>query len=78
MSKPDFGMRDMSEPAFWFSVRFGEELSSGALIVMNTRSFTKAIKDADVYDLNSLKNRPCQIDVEGNTVNFVKILSKNA
>lgn len=77
MSQPDFGMRDMSYPGFWFEVSFGETLSSGALIILSAKQMADAMQEADIYDLKSLKNHPCQVDVDdSNTVSFVKILKR--
>lgn len=79
MTQPDFGMRDMSYPAFWFSVSFGENLNSGALIVLSMKEMAEYMKEADIYDLGSLKDHPCQIDVVGTgsgTVHFIRILKR--
>lgn len=79
MSQPDFGMRDMSYPNFWFSVSFGENLSSGALIVLSAKQMAGIMKEADIYNLKALKDHPCQIDVDGlgaATVTFIKILKR--
>jgi len=75
MTEPKYGMRDMGSPAFWFSVSFGADLMGGALIVLSIKEMGKAIKDAAIYELKNLNNHPCQIEVENNCVNFVKILS---
>lgn len=84
MSQPDFGMRDMNEPAFWFEVRFGEDLSFGSLIVLSKEEMAQQMKDANIYSLNSLKDHPCQIETEaedtmsnwGKSIKFVKIIKK--
>lgn len=75
MSEPHFGMKDMSYPAFSFSVCWGENLNYGALIILNSKEFSKVVKEADVYDMKYLKGSPCQIEVsDENVVSFVKIL----
>lgn len=74
MSEPEFGMRDMFEPGFWFSVKFGADLSEGALIIMSVIHFSEMIKEEGIYSLKSLKDSPCQIDVTDNAVTFVKVL----
>ncbi len=77
MTAPKFGMRDMSRPGFWFTVSFGEELSSGALIILPTDEMSEIIKDhTGVYDMSKLDGAPCQIDVTDNIVTFVKVLEK--
>lgn len=77
MSEPSFGMRDMSTPAFWFSVSFGEDLIYGALIILSREKFAKIIEDANVNDMKDLKDSPCQIDVsDDGVVSFVKVLNK--
>lgn len=76
MSAPSFGVRDIGQPCFWFSVRFGEDLTCALLIVLGVKEMSKIVKEADIYDTKELKNHPCQIETEGNTVNFVKVLKK--
>lgn len=77
MSKPNFGMRDMSHPAFWFSVSYGEDLSYGSLQIVGMEKFAKLIEEADINNLDQLKDHPCQIEVtDKGYVNFVKILRK--
>lgn len=77
MTKPNFGMRDMSRPAFWFSVSYGEDLQYGSLQIINTERFSKMIIDANIDNLDQLKNHPCQVEVtDKGYVEFVKILDK--
>ncbi len=58
MTKPNFGMRDMSDPAFWFSVSWGEDLGRGALIILTAEKMSKAIRAADINNLGALNNHP--------------------
>lgn len=74
MTKPSFGMRDMSSAGFWFSVKFGDSLSSGALIILSTEEMAKQVEEAEVYNIDNLEGQPCQIETEGNSVHFIKIL----
>jgi len=77
MGEPHFGLRDMSHPAFWFDVSFGEDLGYGSLIIVNSDTFTKAVEEAAIYDIKKLEGAPCQIDVsDDNIVKFVKFLKK--
>lgn len=76
MTEPKFGMRDMSRPAFWFSVSFGDSMQFSSLIVLSVESMVKVVTDANIGELKDLKNRPCQIKIDyDNTVDFVKVLN---
>lgn len=77
MTRPNFGMRDMGHPAFWFSVSYGEDLSYGSLQIIGMERFAKLVEDANIDNLDVLKNHPCQIEVtDKGYVEFVKILDK--
>lgn len=76
MSAPKYGMRDFEEPSFWFDVKFGENLSESALIVTNPAEMAAIIKEANTYDISQLEGSPCQIEIEKDTVHFVRILKK--
>lgn len=75
MSKPHYGVRDTSHPIWWFDVKFGDDLGHGALIVLTTAQMRKIVDEAHIYDIETLHNRPCQVEVStDNSVEFVKVL----
>jgi hypothetical protein len=78
MGEVHFGMRDMSHPAFWFEVKFGENLQYGSLMIVSVEEMARHVTEADVFDVKNLKGWPCQITSEGwgGSVKFVKLLKK--
>lgn len=74
MSEPSFGLRDTGIPVIWFSVRWGKDLTWSSLIVITQDHFQDFLKEKNVYDIKNLKDSPCQIDVSGDNVKFIKIL----
>lgn len=77
MSEPHYGVRDTSEPIWWFDVKFGEDLGHGALIVLSTKQMEKIVAEAHIYDVKVLNNHPCQIEISDtrSDVHFVKVLN---
>ena len=68
-------MRDMGSPGFWFDVRFGENLNHGALIVLTPQEMANVAEEANTYDVASLKDAPCQIEIDDTGhVKFVRVL----
>jgi hypothetical protein len=75
MGKPHVGIRDIDHAIMWFDVRFGDELSQGALIIIDWDTAKQLIETAGIVDIDTLAGKPCQIAVQDNFVHFIKVLS---
>lgn len=74
MSCPQVGLRDTNYPVMWFSVKFGENLILGALIVMNWTDAKKFILQSGTTNIKDLDGKPCQVEVDKGTIKFIKVL----
>ena len=62
------GCRDVGSPCVWFSVRLAPH--GGSLIVLSWTEAEKYFKEAGVYDIVSLTDKPCWVSVKDHIVTF--------
>lgn len=76
MTEPQYGMRDMSSPGWWFSVSFGADLSYGALIIMSEKEMHDLVVKHNIHDTEQLKNHTCKVVSKGwgDSVKFVDLV----
>lgn len=65
-----FGHRDVGRPVLWFDTYTSE--STAALQVLNAEQAASLLAETGVYDIGSLEGWPCELEVDGSRITFVR------